>query len=298
MLGLRERHSPPAGRVEPAEAAAARRAGLRSWRGALLERLALEALRRLGRPQEGAALARSCLVLAPHPDDETLGCGATILRKRELDAPVWVVLATDGRHSHRRPGLSAAALGRWREREGVEACRRLGVPPERVIRLGYEEGRLDAQRSSLTARLGALVRELRPEEVRVTSGLDRHPDHRALHRAAVDLASRGSFEGTLLEYPVWFWRRRWYWTWAARAAAAAADRPWRVGPLERLCAPWLVATEGYLARKRHALLAHATQMRRPPDDPGWSTLEDVGGGRFLQAFFRDHEVFFELRRPR
>src|SRR5690349_19075047 len=56
------------------------------------------------------AAARSCLVLAPHPDDETLGCGATIMRKRAAGTPVHVVIATDGRHSLASSELSADAL--------------------------------------------------------------------------------------------------------------------------------------------------------------------------------------------
>jgi LmbE family N-acetylglucosaminyl deacetylase len=38
---------------------------------------------------------RSCLVLAPHPEDETLDCGATVLRKLAAGATVHVVTAAD-----------------------------------------------------------------------------------------------------------------------------------------------------------------------------------------------------------
>jgi len=50
----------------------------------------------VARDDTATSAARSALVLAPHPDDETLGCGATILRKRAAGTPVHVLIVTDG----------------------------------------------------------------------------------------------------------------------------------------------------------------------------------------------------------
>ena len=46
------------------------------------------------------ALKRSAIVFAPHPDDETLGCGGTIIKKRQAGAKISIVFMTDGRTSH------------------------------------------------------------------------------------------------------------------------------------------------------------------------------------------------------
>ena len=73
--------------------------------------------------------ARSCLVLAPHPDDETLGCGATIMRKLVTGASVRVVIATDGRHSPRPNKLSIDAFVKVREEEARRAARFWGSRP-------------------------------------------------------------------------------------------------------------------------------------------------------------------------
>ena len=51
---------------------------------------------RKGRDLTEAFARRSTLVLAPHPDDETLACGATILHKRARGTRVHIVIATDG----------------------------------------------------------------------------------------------------------------------------------------------------------------------------------------------------------
>ena len=46
-------------------------------------------------------LSRSTLVVAPHPDDDVLGCGGTIARKRSLGVDVAVVVLTDGAFANR-----------------------------------------------------------------------------------------------------------------------------------------------------------------------------------------------------
>jgi GlcNAc-PI de-N-acetylase len=65
---------------------------------------------------------RSCLVLSPHPDDETLGCGATIMQKLAAGSLVHVAIATDGRYWPPNTNLSADALVQIREHEARRAC--------------------------------------------------------------------------------------------------------------------------------------------------------------------------------
>ena len=58
-------------------------------------------IRRRLREMTREELARPAVVLAPHPDDETLGCGGTLIRKARAGAPLKVVLMTDGARSGR-----------------------------------------------------------------------------------------------------------------------------------------------------------------------------------------------------
>lgn len=81
---------------------------------------------------EDSKLCASAIVFSPLPDDETLGCGDTIIRKRKLGAEVSIIVMTDGRKSH--PGLiSGDELRSLRRSEALEAGRMLGVTDDDVI---------------------------------------------------------------------------------------------------------------------------------------------------------------------
>ncbi|HLL52387.1 MAG TPA: PIG-L family deacetylase, partial [Myxococcaceae bacterium] len=108
---------------------------------AALRRLHRTALGHLGRPLGEEELRRGAMVFAPHPDDETLGCGGTILRKRRAGAEVRIAFLTDGAASHAHL-VPREALRALREREALEAAGALGVEASRVCWLGFPDGEL------------------------------------------------------------------------------------------------------------------------------------------------------------
>ncbi len=87
------------------------------------------------------------LVIAPHPDDEALGCGGLIQQAVGRGAHVWVVVMTNGDGAEwsvllgeRDLRLSPEAfirLGRQRREESLEALRMLGVPAKQTDFLGF-----------------------------------------------------------------------------------------------------------------------------------------------------------------
>jgi LmbE family N-acetylglucosaminyl deacetylase len=235
-------------------------------------------------------------VLAPHQDDETLGCGATILRKTQAGAEVRVLFASDGRYSHRSSALTPNQLADRREQESLEACQRLGVPSERVTCLRLEDSRLAEQKEAMVRGIHRLLSEFEPQEIYVTSALDGHADHVALAEAAVNVVAGSGFSCQLYEYPTWFWMGPWRRTWLRHMAADACGLRWRMDGLTR--APQLrrVATAGFLELKRHALMAHETQMTKLDGRADWANLEEAASGRFLPRFFGPYEVFFALER--
>ena len=106
--------------------------------------------------------------------------------KASAGIPVTVVLATDGRggwySSDAQPGPDEIAVVRHDEwHRGLDA---LGVARDARVEFGLRDGGLDQIEVELTARIGRLLEERRPEQVFVTSPDDLHADHRALGRAA------------------------------------------------------------------------------------------------------------------
>ena len=144
------------------------------------------------------------VVVAPHPDDEVLGCGGVIAAAAARCISVHVVLATDGGASH--PEAPRARLAAMRLREIRAALRRLGGA--RLWSMGVPDGASGAAAGGLergTARLWLLLRlllrRLRPRAVLAPPRQDTHPDH----RAACAMASRAIRRSPVLlaEYAMW-----------------------------------------------------------------------------------------------
>jgi LmbE family N-acetylglucosaminyl deacetylase len=240
-----------------------------------------EGLAFLGRPlllsraedMTSQTATRSCLVLAPHPDDETLGCGATISRKLASGSYVQVVIATDGRHSHHSMKLSANAMIEIREEEAREAVAILGLPRENVTFLRFEDGHLMDHRRLLYRRLAEILERMDPEEVFVSSIVDAHPDHRVLAALARELVRVRHRFPVLYEYPIWFWD----------------PQMWHLSDLRGLHVR-TVRMDEFRITKRAAIAAYRSQVTNLTGEAGWATLRRG----FLRQFLKFEEIFFEV----
>ena len=171
---------------------------------------------------------RRIVIVAPHPDDETLGCGSLIALAVRRGSQVALIALTDGDASH--PGSRRwppAALGRLRAGETRRAMARLGAGGAPIHRLGWGDGRLadDADVGRLRRKLVALGAGI----VLVTSDRDDHPDHRAA--AAVTRAAAAGLGLPVASYAVW-----------SRITSAPRSR------------------DRYRAAKRWAIAAHRSQL--------------------------------------
>ena len=124
-------------------------------------------------------MKKRVLVIAPHPDDETLGCGGTILKHRRSGEEVHWLIATA---MTRAGGFAPARIAR-RKAEiravaglyGFESVREAGFPAARL------EG---VPVSRLIAGFGAILGEVRPDWVYLPHRGDIHTDHRVVFDAA------------------------------------------------------------------------------------------------------------------
>jgi LmbE family N-acetylglucosaminyl deacetylase len=161
------------------------------------------------------------VVVAAHPDDETLGAGGLMATAAALSLDVHLFVCTAGEHSHpdsttHRPE-DVAAL---REGEVRSALGEL-APRAAITLLNVADGQLDEHEQVLVDLLVRLLKDGRRTLVVAPWRHDGHPDHDAAGRAAATTAHRTG--ATLWEYPIWWW----HW---ARAARSAMERLAEAGP--------------------------------------------------------------------
>ncbi len=148
------------------------------------------------------------LVVAPHSDDEVLGCGGAIALHRRAGAPVTVVVLTDGSAgSIRLRGLGGEDLRQAREQlidarkaETLAAMREMDV--DDIVFLDATDGRL-AEDSTVASRLAPVLKRTRPQIVYVPSYLEQHPDHRAANQVLLDACEGIDARFAVHAYEVW-----------------------------------------------------------------------------------------------
>jgi LmbE family N-acetylglucosaminyl deacetylase len=211
---------------------------------------------------------RTCVVFAPHADDETLGAGATIMRKVDAGTMVRLVVVTDGCMS---PPGDPRRVAELRASELRAACDVLGLRDVDVTQLSFPDAELQADDEALADAVGEQVRRWQPDEVLVTSDNDPHDDHAALG-AAVRRAMAGTANRVVV-YPIWQY-----------------DRPWLLRRLARRSTRTeVVRADGYLEGKQRAIAKYRSQLAERNDDP------EGLHPNFVRHFLRPYELFFPVR---
>jgi N-acetylglucosamine malate deacetylase 1 len=146
--------------------------------------------------------AENVLVLAPHMDDEVIGCGGTLAKHIARGAAVTVAFLTDGGAGGAAAAgdRSGTSLTATRKREAHAALSALGV--RHLEFLDAPDGHL-ASTPSLTDKLRAILATGRFDLVYLPFFLEEHPDHRAASQILLDATRGADLRLQCLGYEVW-----------------------------------------------------------------------------------------------
>lgn len=138
----------------------------------------LLALFRAGKVPWRSAGGISVVVIAPHPDDEVLGCAGVIAQHLDAGDIVSVIIVTDGRLS-RAGGLNSEQMAQARETEAKAAAGTLEL--SHLVMLHMPEGAWAVD--ALYEKLQASLDDLAPSIIYAPCWLDYHPEHRKVAQA-------------------------------------------------------------------------------------------------------------------
>jgi LmbE family N-acetylglucosaminyl deacetylase len=128
--------------------------------------------------------AKDALVLAPHPDDETLGCGGSIIKHVKAGSRVKILFMTDGNKGdfEARFGKDYVNMRRHAARQSMAI---LGVQDYEFW--GFEDRGLYEVSEDILRRLEGVIGAFSPALIYTPSPYEAHPDHRALSKIAMVL---------------------------------------------------------------------------------------------------------------
>jgi LmbE family N-acetylglucosaminyl deacetylase len=219
---------------------------------------------------------QSILIVAPHPDDETLGCGGAIALLRQLNFPVAVAVVSDGTKSHPNSLIyPPPALKKLREQESLAALAILGVAPETVTFFGMPDGEVQIARKSAKAiaLISQYLNKLAPSIIFLPWRRDPHPDHRASWQLFTVAAENLTNPPRIIEYPIWDWDTQ------QRGDFADSINAWRLD------------ITNVLELKRQAIAKYRSQISDLiKDDPQGFRLTP----QMLQNFTQPWEIYLEV----
>jgi LmbE family N-acetylglucosaminyl deacetylase len=141
------------------------------------------------------------LVIAPHPDDESLAAGGLISMLVSSGVPVQVIAVTDGERAY--GNQPDATLAEVRRTEQTAALEQLGIKSSAIIRLGLTDSDVASEQDTLLEKLLPLISK--DTHVLAPWTGDFHPDHEACGCAAEEVARLTG--AALTFYFFWTWHR-------------------------------------------------------------------------------------------
>ena len=223
--------------------------------------------------------AKRILVVAPHPDDETLGCGGLIADTVSRGGSVFTLFVTDGGASH--PESAAWPRRRLvaeRQKEAEMALELLGAgdQPRAFLRLRDSDMPKpdSAQWQSLISSIMTTLVDFDPELVLLPWRRDPHCDHREAYELLTEALDLAGGPAQRLEYAIWL---------EELGAPEDFPQPGEIEPIE-------LPIDRHRAIKEAAVKAHSTQLGEIDEEaPGGFFL----GRETLARLIGPVEIYFK-----
>ena len=218
------------------------------------------------------------LIIAPHPDDETIGCGGMITRFCMQGRNVHVVIVTDGSSSTQSDVITPEKLAAIRRQESLSALKVLGLSHENVFFLGYQDNQISHNILAISQAIAEHIAQLSPALIFTPHDFDEHPDHRVMASIIGELQDREGISARILQYPVWYKTLSWPYGMLRCLLTPAVYRCCRMLELGSLH-----------ATKAEALLQYRSQFENLTGEASWSFFSAASRKRFGDTM----ELFFE-----
>lgn len=212
------------------------------------------------------------LVIAPHPDDEILGFGGTLLNLIESGAKIYIIYLTDGENS-----------GVWPDKEEIrirrillsqQVCKSLRIETINVTRLHLPDGAVPISDGNAFNEVVKSIKEIistfRPEAVFATHPLDYWPfDHVACAKLAYSAVMKSEYKCQLWYYWVWAWYN---------------IKPWNIS-INKMTRLYMSDVRNQLASKKNLIRDYLEEFTA--DNQPWSGNLPQS---LLKALSNDYEI--------
>jgi LmbE family N-acetylglucosaminyl deacetylase len=237
-------------------------------------------------------LRKRTLVFSPHPDDETLACGGTILKKRLLGVRVNICFMTNGEASHSRL-ISKESLRDIRVEEGKTAARLFGIEMDDLEFLDLPDSGLSSCIDEGVQKVIELITSFKPEEIFVPSIYEPTiPDHSVANKIVLAASRLCQNQVIINEYPIWLWNHFPHVRLPSKKHILSYLGNSFISETLLLTKFTSFVNIGDVMDTKHNIInAYKSQTCRSFMNPPLHTLCDFGEGDFLDCFFKEYEIF-------
>lgn len=221
--------------------------------------------------------SRKVLVVAAHPDDEVLGCGATIANHSERGDQVSVLIMAEGATSRLSKRERSVVMTELTELNSAAQMANSILGVKRLNLLGFPDNRMDSvDLLDVIKVVETEINEWQPDIVYTHHVGDVNIDHRVIHDAVI--AATRPLPGRKLQTVLFF--------------EIASSTEWRPAASAYPFSPnWFVDITSHWQKKKLALEAYASEMRSYPHPRSLEAVEYLAKWRGVSVGYHYAEAF-------